>query len=305
MITKAFAVGINQFEDASSNLRGCVNDMMTMRDYLLKEKSFDPRYLRCLSDMRAKRSNVFARLDWCGRGWPQSPDPKDCKLSISLSCHGTQYDDRDGDEVEDGLDEALCPYDFPELWDSPNDAPDVDVCEHYLGRPPRPQLCDDDLGEFLKRIPKGVYVALMIDACHSGSIDRNINPHNSGKPRFVQAPIDIRARSMDRVLEVRRFGVKPGVTREVGPNPNVHYVDQNHVLLSGCRDDQTSADANIGGVAQGAMTWAFSTSLHESSDKTWLGVHDYMLKLLVKYGYDQVPQLSGPKEMLEGLVFGG
>jgi hypothetical protein len=34
--------------------------------------------------------------------------------------------------------------------------------------------------------------------------------------------------------------------------------EERHVILySGCRDDQTSADANIAGTPSGAMSWAF------------------------------------------------
>ena len=33
------------------------------------------------------------------------------------------------------------------------------------------------------------------------------------------------------------------------------------VLFSGCKDNQTSADAHLGGQATGAMTYAFTTTL--------------------------------------------
>lgn len=43
-------------------------------------------------------------------------------------------------------------------------------------------------------------------------------------------------------------------------------------MFSGCRDDQTSADASIGGESQGAMSWAFLSTLNEDPGITYLDV---------------------------------
>lgn len=45
-------------------------------------------------------------------------------------------------------------------------------------------------------------------------------------------------------------------------------------MFSGCRDDQTSADATISGAATGAMSWAFIGTMRESPDLSYVQVWD-------------------------------
>ena len=51
-------------------------------------------------------------------------------------------------------------------------------------------------------------------------------------------------------------------------------------MFSGCRDDQTSADANIQGTSEGAMSWAFLETMNRIPNPTYLQVRD--LFVLVK-----------------------
>lgn len=43
-------------------------------------------------------------------------------------------------------------------------------------------------------------------------------------------------------------------------------------MFSGCRDDQTSADANISGASVGAMSWAFLEAMKRDPAPTYLNV---------------------------------
>ena len=43
-------------------------------------------------------------------------------------------------------------------------------------------------------------------------------------------------------------------------------------MYSGCRDDQTSADATIAGSHVGAMSWAFLTTMQENSEQSYIQV---------------------------------
>lgn len=43
-------------------------------------------------------------------------------------------------------------------------------------------------------------------------------------------------------------------------------------MFSGCKDEQTSADANIEGEATGAMTWAFLEVMKENQNPTYAQV---------------------------------
>lgn len=79
-------------------------------------------------------------------------------------------------------------------------------------------------------------------------------------------------------------------------------------MFSGCRDDQTSADANIGGMSEGAMSWAFLETMKRFPNPNLLEVRLILpscgrqanrVKSLqdTRYNlrnsqYTQVPQLS-------------
>ena len=45
-------------------------------------------------------------------------------------------------------------------------------------------------------------------------------------------------------------------------------------MFSGCRDDQTSADASIGGTSEGAMSWAFLETMKQIPNPSYLQVRD-------------------------------
>ena len=128
------------------------------------------------------------------------------------------------------------------------------------------------------------------------------------KSKFVRPPLDIEFRGKDRGnLPIRFFGRKRGAINK-SLDENVHYIDQMHVLLSGCRDNQTSADTVEDSTPQGAMTWAWwkaVTDLGYFIDKriTWLEAHAKTLDILKACGYEQVPQLTGMKSMLESPLF--
>ena len=68
-------------------------------------------------------------------------------------------------------------------------------------------------------------------------------------------------------------------------------------MFSGCRDDQTSADASIGGEHVGAMSYAFlSTMKEKGANQSYLEVLQNTRKVL-KGKYTQVPQLSVQHEV--------
>ena len=63
-------------------------------------------------------------------------------------------------------------------------------------------------------------------------------------------------------------------------------------MISGCTDKQTSADAFINNISQGAMTWSFIESINSNSKLSWKQLIQNMRKLLTNSRYTQIPQLS-------------
>lgn len=61
--------------------------------------------------------------------------------------------------------------------------------------------------------------------------------------------------------------------------------------FGGCRDDQTSADAHIGGQASGALSWAFITALSQNPQQQYAELLKNMRQLL-RGKYTQIPQIS-------------
>lgn len=66
----------------------------------------------------------------------------------------------------------------------------------------------------------------------------------------------------------------------------------NVIMISGCTDKQTSADAFINNTSQGAMTWAFIESINNNPKLSWKQLVQNMRNLLTTSQYTQIPQLS-------------
>ncbi len=282
MKRKAFLVGINRYPDPRNNLKGCVNDALLMAKTLREQFGFTgPSDVTLLTDERATTANIRKGLE----GLVSGAAPGD-SLVFHYSGHGSQVRDIHGDELSDNLDEILCPYDLD--WNHP--------------------LTDDDLAEICREVPKGTLFTVILDCCHSGTGLRNfLRPDLPIRYKFLPAPVEIRHRSETRI-ESR--GVDRSVTM-TGPDKalpvrrfGVSLTKTNAVLVAGCRDDQTSADAWIDGDYHGALTYYLWRSLR---DMKWKGSYRKLLAAtgaaLADHNFDQVPQLEGPARLLSQTVF--
>jgi hypothetical protein len=272
MPSKALIVGINKYKLPGSDLQGCVNDTTNIRDILLKYYGFTVNDTRVLVDARATKSAIMDRLNWL---------VKDAKagdrLLFHFSGHGSQIRDRDGDELKDQLDEIICPHDMD--WDGT-------------------YIVDDDLKAVFSKLPAGARLEVLLDSCHSGTGTREVAalaclpPEHAIKQRFLVPPVDILCRQADEDdLKLQRIGTSE--------NP------QNHVLFSGCKDTQTSADAYISGTYNGAFTYYFCKTLRDVQGViTRAELLKRMRASLKHEGYEQIPQLECPaaakkKKLLE------
>ena len=243
----ALLVGINEYPpEWDCNLSGCVNDVEGLRSDLINMFGFHPDNIRVLTDSRATKNNIVDRLLWL-------IDHADSELVFQYSGHGSQVRDRDGDELEDGLDEILCPYDMD--FDNP--------------------LTDDLLDTIFKNLSENSFLTFICDACHSSSMSRNI-PKKISKARYLKPPRDIALRSANREFDNRKIGSKSCL---------------NHVIYSGCQDHQTSADAYIDGKWQGAFTAAVRKNLSSFIYPTDLDIK--VQKTIKLQGFSQTPSLNG------------
>lgn len=265
MSNKALLVGVNKYKIPGSNLQGCVNDATNIRDILLKYYGFTVNDIRVLVDDRATKKAILERLNWLVKDI-KSGD----RLLFHFSGHGSQIRDRDGDELRDNLDEILCPHDMD--WDGT-------------------YIVDDDLKAIFSALPAGVRLEVLLDCCHSGSGTREAASFimlNAAQDkshiiqRFLTPPIDILCReAVDEDLKVQKIGKSSS--------------SQSHVLFSGCRDNQTSADAFIGGSYNGAFTYYFCRHLRDTQAAVTRAELLKRLRASLKYeGFSQVPQLECP-----------
>jgi len=243
-------------------LNGCVNDVTNVRDILLKFFAFRVDDIRLLVDERATKQAIMDRLTWLVKG-AKAGD----RLLFHYSGHGSQIRDRDGDELKDKMDEILCPHNMD--WDGT-------------------YIVDDELQKIFSCIISGVLLEIFLDCCHSGTGTRvlrgleKLPPEFSFKPRFLPPPIDLQSR-IDEDLEVKRL------FRTINP--------VSHILFAGCRDNQTSADAMIGGHYNGAFTYYLCKHLRDTSATINRAELLKRVRASLRFNdFNQVPQLEAPKD---------
>ena len=266
MTKKALLCGINRYRVPGADLRGCVNDVRNMRAVLVDLFGFADDDIRMLVDDDATKANIETGFTDLVAG-AQSGDV----LVFEISSHGSNVPDQNGDEP-DRRDEILCPTDLD--WRDP--------------------LRDDWLRQVINGLPEGVNLTLVTDCCYSGSVTRWLEPPDAPVVgRYLPSPFDLLTVESGRELTGVPRSVRRRMEREAGTS-DVVDIDLPEVLITGCRDNQTSADAYIDGDYHGAMTHALVTALRETGgNASYREIHRRMLALLEERGFDQVPQLEG------------
>ncbi len=271
MKKRALLIGINRHKVGGPDLRGCVNDVEDMREVLTKHCGFAASGIRTLTDFRATQANIekgIAKLIDDAR-------PGDvCYLHVS--CHGSNVPDKNGDEA-DSRDEILCPTDTD--WYHP--------------------LTDDWIRKVFDRVADKVNLTFVSDCCHSGTNSRNFFPPDAPViPRQMTCPLDLMASESGRALKGTVRGgrsSKPSKSKR----GDIREIAIPEVKLSGCRDDQTSADARIRGRFNGAMTYALVRTLKARKGRISNRELQQEIAGWLNGRYEQVPQLEASSGNLD------
>jgi hypothetical protein len=260
---RALCVGINRFKNyPGATLQGCVHDANEMSKLLQKLHGFSSADITRLLDAKATKKNIMSHLKSMVDGAKAGTYSY---LVFSLSSHGTQVPDLNGDEP-DNADEAFCPHDLAQAgnqWDK----------NHII--------VDDELRDLFIQLPSHVLLEVYLDTCHSGTGLRAVDMLLDRKPRYLPPP------SWEAFAEVegkRSRGLGHGLLEK----GIVH-----HILWAACRADQTSADANIAGGWHGAFTYYFCKEIYAC--KNSLSRAKVLAKVradLVAGHYNQIPQLE-------------
>lgn len=115
---------------------------------------------------------------------------------------------------------------------------------------------DDEINAYIKLYLKpNVTLFAVFDSCHSGTM------------------MDLKYNYMDYI-----------------ENPKSIDTIGNVIMISGCKDEQTSADAFINSKFQGAMTWSLLNNIKPNI--TWRQLIVNMKNSLAKSEFTQIPKLS-------------
>ncbi|RHZ12831.1 hypothetical protein DYB37_010130 [Aphanomyces astaci] len=329
---KALFIGINYAGTQSELRAGCIKDVENLQRFVKDRCGFPENNLRQLTDdLQGENSPTRANI-LAGMRWLFFPGDS---LFLHYSGHGSQQKDEgsytqratsrvasrltslDGDEA-DGKDETICPVDYDTAG----------------------MITDDEMHSILcASLPAGVKLTAIFDCCHSGSaldlpfmytVDGNLDIHQQdnravaakhilnagihasrGRIWLMHCPgLDFLRGNSDKAKSGFQAGVeayKAPASEKQGPVAETSVKDRTTaadvILLSGCKDTQTSADATIDGSATGAMSYAFIATM----DKFSLDVtYQDLLKALREFMYSkytQVPCLSAGRALTMKVKF--
>lgn len=240
-----------------------------------------------LTDPRSipTRANIITGMKWL----VQNAAPGD-DLFLHYSGHGGPVKDLDGDE-DDGYDEAIFPTDAEKVINGPG------------------YIVDDLIHDIcVKTLPQGCRFTAIFDCCHSGSIMDL--PYMYSTKGVLKEPSLIKDTGLG-LMAIHAGYVKQDlgsmVTGTAGLLKRYAQAASGHhkkvkaaktsaadvICFSGCKDKQTSMDANLNNQSQGAMSHAFKTSLMRyGGNLTYIQLLNAIRDVLKEGGYEQKPQLS-------------
>lgn len=301
---KSLLVGIN-YVGSSHALQGCHQDVNNMREFLgamgypsdprsqvvmRDDQSTDPR-----GPMYPNGHNLLAAFTWL------VSEPGTCNF-LHYSGHGGQVA-ADDDYSASEYDDTIVPVDF-----------------ERAGQIPSGELHK----ALVSRLPPNSTLFIVFDCCHSGSAvelpyvyradeNGNVGMMNNLKTgvhlmaeanNLIQGGISMNSIGQAKSLLAGATSFFKGLTHkeEIGANGLGHagnfeeeYRSEGPKavwMYSGCKDDQTSADASIAGSHVGAMSWAFLECMKRGGvNQSYVQVLQNTRQILSDR-YQQIPQLS-------------
>ncbi|KAK1815974.1 hypothetical protein LTR12_009666 [Friedmanniomyces endolithicus] len=301
---KSLLIGIN-YVGSQHSLQGCHRDVENVREFLTAMNyPADPGSQVILRDDRStdprgpfwpNGHNILAAMQWL------ISEPGTMNF-LHYSGHGGQVRDDEGDRAS-GFDDTLVPVDFENTGQIPSG-----ILHNLL----------------VSRLPPQSSLFIVLDCCHSGSAlelpyvfradeDGNVNMLNNvqsgmrlvgAASHLIQGGFNMGSVSEAQGLLAGATDFFKGLTHQrpatyqYGLSQSDTYAEftsdgnKSVWMYSGCRDDQTSADASIAGSHVGAMSWAFLESMKQYGvQQSYMQVLQNTRQIL-KGRYQQVPQLS-------------
>lgn len=224
MVKKALLIGIN-YIGSEYELSGCINDVKNLKLFLIENCNYKDDNIIILTEeneLKPTMENIKNKINWL----VSNNNPGDT-LIFHYSGHGSNIKDTNKDET-DKKDETIVPLDFETKGD----------------------ITDDWLfANMVSKIEENVNLYCFFDCCHSGTIiDLKYNYRSKCKPKVSKKKIinyDTSQWSDSFIFDIERSNEVKG----------------NIIMLSGCEDRETSADAVIQNKDQGAFTFCLIETL--------------------------------------------
>lgn len=261
-MNRALLVGINSYP--SSPLKGCINDINDMSAFLIAQCGFTINELKTLTDSNATKEAIINELNQLVNDIHAGD-----RILFHYSGHGVQRPTLDPQGEVDGLDEAICPYDFD--WTDAH------------------TIRDKEFNHIFSAIPEGVEFIWISDSCHSGDLEKElINP--SALSKSLTPPDDI----IEKIQIAKNKKLR---LRQLSKTAQ----DLNLALISGCKSNQTSADALINKRYNGALTYYLLQRLNKPDGLSipLTNLVKSVSTALRKAEYAQRPQLEGKEQIKE------
>lgn len=275
MTRKALIIGIN-YIGTEFELRGCIPDALAIQDMLINNLRFKQEDIVLMTEEQSQelipiKANILTQIDKL----LEDSLPGDT-LFFHYSGHGTQVEDKNGDE-DDGYDECIVPLDSDDNG----------------------YILDDDLRTLLvDKILPGVKLVGIMDCCCSGT---GFDLRFSFRPIVIKREANVSIEDFDSFLSYIYHILFYGNRRQEEYETYALQIANKHdrtlgdiIMLSGCRDYQSSMDIPIGDSYGGAMTHAFLSTMKEYDyNPTCTELLKSVRKLVSdEYESPQVPQLS-------------
>lgn len=238
-----------------AELNGCINDVVDVKQFFTTRLGFKESQIKILSDANATTTNILEALNWL---------VADAKAGdrryFHYSGHGAEYVNPDAVDQPNHANQIICPVDFD--WS------------------PSHMIMDVQLAALFVKFPAGVKFNWVSDSCNSGDLTRTMFKPKMRIRQYPIAPPQVVDLALKKVKKASR-GMVSGVL-DVG-------------FISGCKFDETSADAFINGRYNGAFTYYFLKVLDADLDKPLTVVVKNVNEQLRLSSFDQTPQAEGAR----------
>jgi hypothetical protein len=253
----ALAIGLNSVDPAhyggwSGDLNACEADADDM-GAVAKSRGFS---IQKLLTKGATRSKVISAIKKAAAKLKTGD-----MFLLSYSGHGGQLPDLNDDEP-DGQDETWCLYDG--------------------------EIIDDELNRLYGMFAKGVRILVFSDSCHSGTVVKMAYYSNErGAPPIPSENGSLRYRFMPKDVALRTYRENKSfydkLLTQNTKKPGV--VQASIMLISGCQDNQLSADGTFNGLFTGHMLSVWKNGMFNGNYRSF---HQAIVRRMPP---DQTPNL--------------